>query len=84
MPKSKALNRVRTEIVDMAGLGTRIFTLPREIFRCRVHWKKSAEVIVTVETSRDCEYHTPLVSQSSEGPNIELCPNSAGNTPTGV
>lgn len=46
MPKSKALKRERTEIVDMAGLDTRIFTLPREIFRCRVHWKKSAEVIV--------------------------------------
>ena len=34
--------------VDVAGIGTRIFTLPREIFRCRVHGKKSAEAIVAI------------------------------------
>ncbi|MEQ8472011.1 MAG: hypothetical protein RIC35_12545 [Marinoscillum sp.] len=34
------------EIVDVAGLGTRIFILPREISPCRVHGEKSAEPIV--------------------------------------
>lgn len=31
LPKSKALQRDSTEIVDVAGIGKRIFALPREI-----------------------------------------------------
>ena len=34
------------EIVDVAGLGTRIFTLPREVSDYRVFSEKSAETIV--------------------------------------
>ena len=34
LPKSKALKRDCTEIVDVAGIDTRIFTLPREISNC--------------------------------------------------
>ena len=34
------------EIVDVAGLGTRIFTLPREVSDYRVFSEKSAEGIV--------------------------------------
>ena len=36
------------------------------------------EVIVAGETSRDCEYHTPEVSQNSEGLNVKFVPNSIG------
>ena len=36
----------RAEIVDVAGLGTRIFTLPREVSDYRVFSEKSAETIV--------------------------------------
>ena len=46
LPKSNPSKEASTEMVDVAGTDTRIFTLPREIFRCRVHGKKSAEVIV--------------------------------------
>ena len=31
LPKSKALKGDSTEIVDVAAIGTRIFTLPREV-----------------------------------------------------
>lgn len=31
LPKSKTSKEERTEVVDVAGIGTRIFTLPREI-----------------------------------------------------
>ena len=31
LPKSKALQRECTKIVDLAGIDTRIFILPREI-----------------------------------------------------
>ncbi len=31
LPKSKTLKRASTEIVDVAAIGTRIFTLPREV-----------------------------------------------------
>ncbi|MAE86534.1 MAG: hypothetical protein CMB80_27615 [Flammeovirgaceae bacterium] len=34
------------EIVDVAGLGTRVFILPREVSDYRVFSEKSAEVIV--------------------------------------
>ncbi|SEJ16773.1 hypothetical protein SAMN05192553_102730 [Cyclobacterium xiamenense] len=37
------------EMVDMAGIGTSIFTLPREVAGCREHLEKSAEVIVVTE-----------------------------------
>jgi hypothetical protein len=67
------------EIVDVAEIGTRVFTLPREVFWYLTYQEKSAEVIVVGETSRDCEYHTPEDSQNSEGPNIELRPNSGQN-----
>ena len=65
--------------VDAAGFGRRNLPLPGEIFHHLVWRKKSAEVIVAVETSRDCEHHTPEDSQNSEGLNIELCPNSDRN-----
>ena len=43
------------EIVDVAGIDTRIFTLPREISNCTGYrFEKSAEVIVPRETSGDC------------------------------
>ena len=46
LPKSSPSKEDSTEMVDVAGIDTRIFTLPRETSLCRVHRKKSAEVIV--------------------------------------
>ena len=46
LPKSKSSKEGCTEMVDVAAIGTRIFTLPREVFRCREHREKSAEAIV--------------------------------------
>jgi len=43
MPKSKeqASNCLgSSEIVDVAGIDTRIVTLPREVSRCRVHQRE--------------------------------------------
>ena len=62
MPKSKLLRKKRSaEVVDMAGIDTRIFTLPREISGCREHLREVSRpvpsqryVIVAGETSRDC------------------------------
>ena len=58
LPKSKASISIGdgTEIVDLAGIDTRIFTLPREISLTYSSWvwsqnvysEKSAEVIVLI------------------------------------
>ena len=64
--------------VDAAGIGGRNMLLPGEILGFIKIPKKSAEVIVAEETSRDCEYHTPEVSQNSEGLNVKSVPNATG------
>ena len=46
LPKSKAPKGDSTEIVDVAAIGTRIFTLPRELEPYGLQIEKSAEVIV--------------------------------------
>jgi hypothetical protein len=46
MPKSNTSKEASTEIVDVAGIDTRMFTLPREVSNYREWFEKSAEVIV--------------------------------------
>ena len=46
LPKSKSSKEGCTEMVDVAAIGTRIFTLPREVSNYREWFEKSAEVIV--------------------------------------
>src|SRR5210317_1964238 len=41
LPKSNPSKEDSAEMVDVAAIGTRIFTLPREVFRCREHREKS-------------------------------------------
>ncbi len=46
LPKSKAFFLERkdsTEIVDVAGIGTRIFILPREVSNCRGYRLRSQQ-----------------------------------------
>jgi len=80
LPKSNTSKEDSTEMVDVAGIDTGIFTLPREVSLCRVHREKSAEAIVP-------DSYEPLkskeVSQVREGPNIELRPDLDGNPALG-
>ena len=43
LPKSKALKGDSTEIVDVAGIDTRIFALPREISNCTCYGLRSQQ-----------------------------------------
>ncbi len=69
-----------TELVDMAGIGTRIFTLPREISGCREHPR---EVSRGHSSYRERAVRATEVSLGSEGLNIGLCPNLMGSTVLG-
>ena len=48
MPKSNTSKEASTEIVDVAGIDTRMFTLPREVLIRGNSVRKSAEAIVAV------------------------------------
>ena len=52
LPKSNSSKGDSTEMVDVAAIGTRIFTLPREVSNYREWFEKSAEVIVVNRMSR--------------------------------
>lgn len=60
------------KIVDMAGIGTRIFTLPREVSGCREHLR---EVSRGRSSCRKRAVRATEVSLGSEGLNIGLRPN---------
>jgi len=51
LPKSKALKGDSTEIVDVAGIDTRIFALPREISNCTCYGLRSQQRSVCHEQS---------------------------------
>ncbi|WP_164675204.1 hypothetical protein [Anditalea andensis] len=65
-----------TEVVDMAEIDTRIFTLPREVFGCREHLR---EVSRGHSSCRQRAVRATEVSLGSEGLNIGLRPNSIGS-----
>jgi hypothetical protein len=46
LPKSNPSKEDSTEMVDVAGIDTRMFTLPREVSNYLEWFEKSAEVIV--------------------------------------
>jgi hypothetical protein len=46
MPKSNTSKEASTKIVDVAGIDTRMFTLPREVLTRVISVRKSAEAIV--------------------------------------
>ena len=52
LPNSNPSKEDSTEMVDVAAIGTRIFTLPREVSNYREWFEKSAEVIVVNMMSR--------------------------------
>ena len=81
LPKSKALQEERTEVVDVAGIDARILTLPRAILeQIRFLWaKKSAEAIVVAETRGNAKPISPRAHGNDEGPNIESRPDSNKN-----
>src|SRR5690554_647769 len=61
-----------TEMVDMAGIDIRIFTLPREVSGCREHLR---EVSRRRSSCRKRAVRSTEVSLGSEGLNIGLRPN---------
>src|SRR5690606_15282280 len=64
------------KVVDMAGIGTRIFILPREVSGCREHLR---EVSRRRSSIRKRAVRSTEVSLGSEGLNIGLRPNSMGS-----
>jgi hypothetical protein len=68
------------EIVDMAGIGTRIFTLPREISGCRVHQREVSRSHSSWWQRADTARIRSEDSPANEGLNIGFRPNSMGST----
>ncbi|WP_146613774.1 hypothetical protein [Algoriphagus yeomjeoni] len=72
LPKSKApfdsSSGERTEIVDVAGIHTRIFILPGEISGCREHLR---EVSRGHSSQQDLSFvNTKEFSRVDKGPNV--------------